>query len=341
MPGIFLGYAIFTSESALLLLTFAGVLGGLSYAMRERQIELPHSQPDKEHMINLGILADCFVGVAGAYVVFLIIPSNIDDLNSIQVLATGVIGGYGGRILITQVLGGVLKQEVDQLKDQVNQNTNKITQTELEIKNSVKALALLERQFDEDFELPPEEIEQLKQCIKAASPTAQSLILKQAKDIRVANKKNNKLLMARTIPVFEALVESDTQECFHRNYAQLGYTLKDKTEPDWEKAQFNLTKAIEIRDKLQEKPEKFWFYEFNRAICTIQLDHAFKAGKLSPEKIREAILKDIGFANQCIKAKRNINIIELLTAEDYDDQVTSTLILDWLKLNNISQIDSA
>jgi len=58
-------------------------------------------------------------------------------------------------------------------------------------------------------------------------------------------------------------------KCFHRNWGELGYALKDKAAPDWEAAEKALTEAITIRDRLSE--EGYGGYEYNRAVCRIWL----------------------------------------------------------------------
>lgn len=80
--------------------------------------------------------------------------------------------------------------------------------------------------------------------------------------------------MERTIPIFEALIDSDGGENYHRNHGQLGYALKDKggmddARKEWTRAEEELTKAIELRDK--EGADGFLMYELNRALCGIKL----------------------------------------------------------------------
>ncbi|MBY3206429.1 hypothetical protein [Rhizobium laguerreae] len=70
--------------------------------------------------------------------------------------------------------------------------------------------------------------------------------------------------------MFQALTAVDNQQRFHRNYGELGFALKDQSQPDWAAAESALSKAIEIRDRLGAPG--FGEYEFNRAICRIHLD---------------------------------------------------------------------
>jgi hypothetical protein len=62
------------------------------------------------------------------------------------------------------------------------------------------------------------------------------------------------------------LIASDTADRFHRNHGELGYAPK----PDWKAAELELTKAIEIRDRIGESG--YGGYEFNRAVCRVHLN---------------------------------------------------------------------
>ncbi|MBD1942094.1 hypothetical protein H6F50_06930 [Coleofasciculus sp. FACHB-712] len=324
----FVGYIIVdafkSSSHFLLLLTLAGAFGGLSSSMRNQKLMLPYRE--SEHIINLGLIADCIAGIAGAFVIFMLLPGNIQNLQSLtsdQVLAIGIIGGYGGGALINRVVDKYLRDDVENLKAQVNETKSEIQEVKSQTERDNEASALLERFFDDSIPENPEEIEQLKKAIKEASPAMRVEAFYKAKKLRQATWKSNKQLMARTIPVFEALIESDPKEEFHRHHGHLGYALKDKTPPEWERAGKALSKAIEIRDRLNKKG--FGFYEFNRAICKIETEPNFVDNrKLSPTEVREEIMRDLE------KAIEDPNVTTLI-------QVSSEPpIREWLKVNNLS-----
>ena len=109
-----------------------------------------------------------------------------------------------------------------------------------------------------------------------------------AKKAREENWQNNKEYMERTIPVFQGLIDSDLEKRFHRNYAQLGYALKDKLCPDYNHAIEHLNTAIAIRDNTRNQAG-FGRYEINRAICRIMLDENFKKSVKSNIQTRELI----------------------------------------------------
>ena len=63
--------------------------------------------------------------------------------------------------------------------------------------------------------------------------------------------------MERTIPIFRALITSDTEKRYHANFAQLGFALKDQRKPAWSEAEEALSRAIAIRsEKLWHLPDQ-------------------------------------------------------------------------------------
>lgn len=261
------------NKEALLLLTLAGSFGGLFYAMRDRKLEVPHKKSDKDNYINPGLLVDCFAGIAGAYVVFLISPVQLGELESIKILATGMLGGYGGRVLLDQALKGILKEDFEKLKIQVDENKEKINSAEEENKNGAKALATLDLYLDTAYHFSTEEEEEeLKQEIQAASYHSKVIIFTKAREFREKNMFKNKKLMERAILVFQALIDSDTKKKYHRNYGQISCIYRDKISPDWMKVKQNLREAIKIRNRFEQnqKHEIFWLYELYLAVSIIK-----------------------------------------------------------------------
>src|SRR5262249_14783158 len=129
-----------------------------------------------------------------------------------------------------------------------------------------------------------------------------------------------KPLMERTIPIFEALIESDQESRFHRNYGQLGYALKDQREPRWDQAEAALTKAIQIRDS---KDDDGWrFYEYKRAICRIMRDPNYPRTSSAPE-LKATILADL-------REGARTEVTDFLREEP---------ISTWLRLNALTEND--
>ena len=284
LVGLYIKVGVPWSPNATMfvIITLAGAFGGLLYTARDSGLELPHRNPDKIHVLNLGWVADCAYGIAGAYVVFLILPTELSTgiptpesiqktgstLTLIKFLALALVGGYGGRSLVDRALANIAR-DVKEAKKSAQEAKEKVIQIQ---ELDTKALELVHSHLDEDEKA--QDIQSLKDAIKVASRAARFEIFKEARAARSANWKDNVQLMERTIPIFEALIDNGAGEQFHRNHGQLGYALKDQggldeTKKDWKRAHQELTKAIDLRDR--EGVEGFLMYNFNRALCGIKL----------------------------------------------------------------------
>ena len=110
--------------------------------------------------------------------------------------------------------------------------------------------------------------EDMVNAIKAASIAAQVRIFLEAEKYRRASTEEAN---ERSLPIFRALVEADTQEVFHRNRSQYALALigrkKDAKNPDddWRRALDLLNDAIRIRD--QSGDQGWREYEEARAEC--------------------------------------------------------------------------
>ena len=264
-----------------LMITLAGAFGGLLYTAREDGFTLPHRDPNNKHVWKLGWVSDCAYGIAGGYVVFLILPTDpspSSDPNQLlaflKPLALALVGGYGGRGLVDRALANIAKDAKEAVQ------TAKETKAQMDQIQETDTLAkkLVTQHLDENAEV--QDVAGLQQAVKEASLAARFEIFKEAREIRKSNWKENPTLMERTVPVFEALIENVAGEEFHRTHGQLGYALKDKPDPDWEGAYKQLSEAIKLRDA--DGAKGFLMYEFNRAICGIKL-----------QKDKESVLPDI------------------------------------------------
>lgn len=186
-----------------------------------------------------------------------------------------------------------------------------------------KALSLTNQYFDPATGPSKVSIEELQSAIGKASPAVKVQIFYQAQRLRAETwaAHDKKHLMERTIPVFEALVASDTEEQFHRNFAQLGYALKDKRIPDYAAAEKYLSKAIQVRGPAREGG--FEIYEFNRAYCRMKLDKNFEQDKPSTEDIRKPVIADLSEARRAFKDLHG------------DADIMKWLAINGLKLNDL------
>jgi hypothetical protein len=160
-------------------------------------------------------------------------------------------------------------------------------------------------------------------AVKNASSTARMRIYLQAEQYR---KSATDDVNERSLPVFQALVETDSEGVFHRNRGQYALALmgrkKDPNRPgeDWSNALGLLNDAIRIRD-LSEEPG--WReYEFARAVCRIKLDQNFNAKQASDAQIAQSIRADLDQATDTEVPKATKDLI------DKDQVVTA-----WVTLN--------
>jgi hypothetical protein len=120
---------------------------------------------------------------------------------------------------------------------------------------------------------------QLMDSIRAASSLVKARIFLSTQEFREKPAPSDQIAIRKasdlTLPIFQALVESDTDRIFHRNRSQFAFALMTKSVPDWQKALETLEEAIAIRDRGKEPGWKE--YEFARAICKIKLNTLAKA----------------------------------------------------------------
>ena len=209
---------------------------------------------------------------------------------------------------------GLLSSKVEQVTRQAAAAEKKVNTIESQSGKDGEALNAAYRQLDPDA--PAISQLALSAKIGAASPMVRVQIFNHAKDMRSRTWQEDKAAMERTIPIFKALIESDHESRFHRNHGQLGYALKDQTEPDWAASEAELTKAIEIRGPWHSSGRLY--YEFNRAVCRIMQDERFLANKPSEANVAAEIRSDL-------HAAAHSHIINLIT--------TNVVTSNWLLKN--------
>lgn len=338
--GVAIGYLIGTDVALgdngklWILVTVAGAFGGMLYTFRDGGINKPHPSYDDPNRYDLGWIADCAYGVAGAYVILLLLPTEIGDaggeakklmgsaIDQMKLLGLALVGGYGGRSLVDRAFANLVKRI-----DGVQESAEKVA---AEKATDAKALELAQLQLDEEEDA--RDAEDIKTAVACASRVARLEIFKQARAVRTANWKKNPPLMARTIPIFEGLIENSAGEVYHRNHGQLGYALKDKGGPDspdndWQGAYAQLERAITLKNqegsslRRADGSPAYLMYEFNRAICGIKLGKD-KAGILADlqtasqrDSLRKAISKEQIFLDWA-----SGNGVDLKTLDKYGNQ---------------------
>jgi hypothetical protein len=160
----------------------------------------------------------------------------------------------------------------------------------------------------------------LKAAVMRASRQVRGAVFEMAVSVRRENWDADKLRMERCIPVFEALIQGDPK--WHAPYGQLGYALKDKLTPEWERALELLTRAADLRgDRFSEGV----YYSWCRAECMIQLDPRFRNERPAEATTKSAIIEMLR------QARREIESM-------YDWQATlehptGYVVRTWLKIN--------
>jgi hypothetical protein len=188
---------------------------------------------------------------------------------------------------------GVLVKSVQKATEKAEITERKLDEFKKQSELDVAALQLAYRQLNPTRDLPAGTQEELNTAISLASPPVKIQVFNQAWQLRSESWRDQKTKpkVELTIPVFRALISSDTQNKYYRNHAELGYALKDKLQPDWAAAEQELTTAIKIRGPWKE--HGWVLYEMNRAECRIMLDPDFAQNRPSDPTRKEEIIDDL------------------------------------------------
>lgn len=207
-----------------------------------------------------------------------------------------VVGFVIGYLLTRLYLPGAFHQaDLLSIGSKVGQLADKVGELEKQAEIDARVLGLVRRQFEPGQAAPPTQ-DELNEGIAQASAPVKAQIFYDARALRRDTSKadgtKEKEKMERTIPVFRALIASDQDNEYHQNYAQLGFALKDKLEPDLNGAVDALTTAIEIRGG---GTPAYRLYEWNRALCRLGLDAAGGEAP-SDEETKATIAADLAAA---------------------------------------------
>jgi hypothetical protein len=168
----------------------------------------------------------------------------------------------------------------------------KVSQLEMRQLADAKALALVNQQLNrtpDDVEATEQEFEAI---IRATSQPVKTQIFSQAEKASESfGAEHYDLRIQTAISLFKALTASDLKERDHKVRAELSYALSRQKPPDVKAAEDQLSKAIQIRDKLRLSGWKY--YEMRRARYQIIEDPEFKGGRPSETPAVEKILSDL------------------------------------------------
>jgi hypothetical protein len=294
-----------------------GIFGGLLFGIKEKKLVWPHRTSDK-YIANPGFITDLLFGLAGGLVIYLILPGSFDfeagGLEIIKIISISIVGGYGGRALIEKVLAEQLKN----LQSKV-ENLEKQTSTDNQ------AIALVMQHLQDDPNAPPVSETKLKDMIISASTPTRVFIFTQTRQFRKEKTdKELKSLVEKVIPIFEALIQADIDNKYHRNHAQLAYALIDKPIPDLNRALEEINKAIQIR--VDKNETNFLGYEFVRAIINIKL--GAETEKVLSDLNTAINAPEIGDRIKKPNKKLNPELISWMKSNEKE-------LIDWISKNNI------
>jgi hypothetical protein len=164
-----------------------------------------------------------------------------------------------------------LTQQVDKLHQEADRNQ--------------LALQAISRQLNPKPTDTPITESELTAALKEASIPTRKLAFFQATHAREINKDTDegRVQVARTVPVWRALIACDTERQYFRNHLELALALTSLDPPNWKDAEQAVTEAITRRDA---RGETGWRnLEFHRARFIIQQDPGFlKQQPSSPEQ---------------------------------------------------------
>jgi hypothetical protein len=217
--------------------------------------------------------------------------------------------------------GAIGRADIDVIGGQLAEVQDKVGEMQDQAQKDAEALRLAESVLNAETGKLLVSPEELNEAVCAASASMKARVFFEAREVRSQNWKDlkDKPKMEQTIPIFKALIACDTEDGHHIYHGQLGFALKDARQPQWSEAEKELTKAIELRGSW-EKSDWPPMYEFNRAVCRINMGETFTLNKGSAESAKEAILADL-------KAALQRGLGKLIGEE--------AVIGQWMKLNDI------
>jgi tetratricopeptide (TPR) repeat protein len=206
-------------------------------------------------------------------------------------------------------------EEQQEILDRLTQVESIQQQEKIQKEVDAKALSLVERQLNPGA--PEVSQEDLDNAITAASPAIKVDIFNQVHYFRATTWRQQKYRMERSIPIFQAFASNNLEG--HRSHGGLGFALKDKLEPDWEKAEKELDIAIQLRGDWQT--HGITFYELSRAQCRIA------QGKNTKE-MNKKIWEDLAVA-----------ALDGSLTEELLDNPINVSVKDWMSQNRVNYSD--
>jgi flagellar biosynthesis regulator FlaF len=213
--------------------------------------------------------------------------------------------------------------------DDIQKLEQKVSQLEKRQAADAKALALTDQVLNRNADDPVSSDDVVAKAIKSASKSVRVQIFRQAEKASLNTKADDyETKIEGVISILKGLIDSDTKDYYHRNHSELAYALRRKKPEEWDAAEKEITRAIEIRDRLGIKGWKS--YHLQRARCRIMQDKEFNRGRPSDAAARKSILDDL------LAAYSDTEKWKRWTEPGSGD--TARNIRKWCQLNNINEV---
>jgi hypothetical protein len=219
----------------------------------------------------------------------------------------------------------LFSRQLDKLYGDTQGLTLDITQATAQSQIDTIALTLVNRFFSEVDARTKVDTTKLSEAVQRASELTRHTIFLLAQQVRKNNWATNKSLMERAIPILQALVDVDAHK--HYYFGQLAFALKDRTKPEWQTAKEHFDRAIDLLGNTEA--DRWPFYNFNRAFCSIKLDANFNDGWPSDAGSRTAIVQDLRVARRGLG-----NFFGEILEQPYNVDVRK-----WLQFNGAPRLD--
>jgi len=208
--------------------------------------------------------------------------------------------------------------------DEVRVLQEKVSRLENQQRADARALSLMNQLLNPQSADQPIDQAEVSDAVKAASVPVKVQIFNQAqRTYDNDDAEDYPWKLDGVISLLNALIASDPNNRFHRNYSQLSYALRRKRPPDLAGAVNAISKAIEVRDGLRKRGWRF--YEFHRARCRIEQMPDFLHSKTLDMTLRDQILADLRTAYRSADS------------EKWQNWIAKSTVLDWMRTNEVTE----
>ena len=295
----------------------SGFIGGLLFGLQRKDNVLAFPSVDKETgKIDMGIIADVLYGVAGALVIFLLIPFEATGRGAslLKFMGLAMLGGWGGAHLLDMLFKKTVGEALEKARS-AEASARSAVSASLGLKDDVERI---ERRVQADTKLltlitkhlngPPDPRVQynvLLQTMSGVTARARVQAFRAAREVRLNIEKSsrsqlNTACMRRVIDVLTALTQTGPEdEVGYLYYANLGYAYLYTGEA--EQSLKHLGQAIEMRNKSGEG--LYPYFEKARAVARIRL---FDPAKDNAVEDAERIIVDLETAGSIPEVRASI-----------------------------------